>query len=125
MMFITSITSIIYLLTILTQPNGFFSEPTLPTFIGYLVLVCILSIVGHIVIAVTSKDANAKRDERESTIFDKAENYASRMFIVGVIVSLLGYLIFTNGALLFYLVLGSLMLSQLFEYIFQVYMLRN
>lgn len=100
--------------------------PHIPSLFAYTLLLAVIAIVGHIFIAsFSAKDANAKVDEREQKIFERAGYWSSQLLGGGVIVSLLLYLFFNNGDLLFYTVLGSLILAQLINYAVQIYSYRT
>jgi uncharacterized membrane protein (DUF485 family) len=105
---------------------GTLAPPLLPVVVVYTVILTIIAAISHIVIAIFApKEANASLDERERRIFDRAAHLSGYVFGSGVILSLGVYLITYNGNLLFYSVFGSLMLSQLFEYVFQIALYRG
>ncbi len=102
------------------------AAPTRPSLVVYTLILIVIAIVGHIVIAsLAPKDANAPTDERERRIFDRAAHWSSYVLGFGVIVSLIGYLFNYDGHLLFYGVFASLMLSQLTEYLLQIWFYRS
>jgi hypothetical protein len=110
----------------MSSAMGSLAPPNLPVLAFYTVLLTILAIIGHVAIAIFApKDANAPTDERERRIFDRAAHWSGYTFGAGVILSLGLYLIFHDGNLLFYGVFGSLMLSQLAEYVFQIVLYRS
>lgn len=85
-----------------------------------------LSIVGHVAIAALApKDANARPDERERQIFNRAGHYSSYVIASGIVMSLGLYFYSHDGDLLFYTVFGSLMIGQITEYAFQIFLYRN
>lgn len=105
---------------------GQLAFPHLPMVIAYTVVLCLISVIGHIVIAILSpKEANASHDEREQKIIFKASHLSS--YVTGTcIVSSLGLFLFHHdGDLLFYCVFGSLMVSQLSEYLLQIFLSRT
>lgn len=110
----------------LSSEMGQLGPPLMPLLIIYTILLVALSVVGHIVIAIMSpKEANAKPDERDRLINHKAGHFSGYFFGGGVLLSLFGYLFFYDGNLLFYSVFASLMISQIAEYIFQIYYYRT
>ena len=101
----------------MSSAAGELVQPLLPVLVVYTAILIVLAIIGHVVIAIFSpKEANAPLDERERQIFDRAGNISGYVFGFGVIVALGLYLLSHSGDLLFYLVFGSLMISQLAEY---------
>lgn len=101
--------------------SGQLLSPTMPLVIAYTISLVVITVVGHVVIAILSpKDANAAPDERERQIFNRAGNYSSYLFATGVVISLGWYLWTQDGHLLFYTVFASLMIGQLMEYILQI-----
>lgn len=110
----------------MSSAAGSLAPPNIPVLAVYTVLLAVLAIIGHIVIAMfTPKEANAPADERERRIFERAGHWSGYFFGMGVILSLGLYLIFYDGNLLFYGVFGSLMLSQLVEYLIQIALYRS
>ncbi len=110
----------------MSQEVGHLAAPNLPVVVIYTVILTLIAIVGHVVIAVlTPKQANATPDEREREIVFRASHLSGYVFGVGVILSLGLYLFIHDGNLLFYSVFASLILSQLFEYLFQIFLNRN
>lgn len=115
-----------YSVVIISKEIGELVPPIMPSLIAYTVILVIISVVGHIVLALLSpKEANNSTDEREKIIFARAGSAAS--FVMGFcVVTSLGIYLFTyNGHLLFYTVFGSLILSQLFEYVAQIFYFRS
>lgn len=94
--------------------------------VGFVVTMIVVSIIAHILLAITStRDANRKKDERERYIELWSVAKAEFVFAFGVISSL-GYYIFHNdGNLLFYMVLVSLIVSQILEYLLQIIAFRR
>ena len=109
-----------------SQETGHLAAPVLPVVVIYTAILTLIAILGHIIIAVlTPKDANAAPDERERVINFRASHFSGYVFGVGVIVSLGLYLFIHDGNLLFYSVFGSLIISQLSEYLFQIFLSRT
>lgn len=110
----------------MSSAAGSLASPNIPVLAVYTVLLTILALSGHFVMAILApKEANAPTDERERRIFERAGHWSAYVFGAGVIVSLGLYLIFYDGNLLFYGVFGSLMLSQLAEYLIQIVLYRS
>ena len=101
------------------------ARPTIPVVICYTVALVIVAVIGHVATAVfVPKEANAAVDERERKIFDRAAHLSRHVFGIGVVMSLALYLTLYDGNMLFYMVLGSLMIGQIAEYACQLYFYR-
>lgn len=106
--------------------SGRLAQPMLPLVIVYTVCLVVLSVIGHIVIAIMApKEANAPADEREQLIISRAGHYSSYLLGVGVVLSLGSYLFLRDGDALFYAVFASLMASQIAEYVLQIIFYRT
>lgn len=104
---------------------GQLAPPILPILIIYTIILVVLSIIGHIAIAIMSpKDANTPLDEREKTIFHRAGHYSAFLLGAGVLLSLGYYLLFRNGDVLFYGVFASLVIAQMAEYAIRIFLYR-
>lgn len=102
------------------------AAPTIPSLVVYTLILIVIAITGHVVIAsLAPNDANAPADERERRIFDRAAHWSSYVLGFGVVASLVAYLLNYDGHLLFYGVFASLMLSQLSEYLLQIWFYRS
>lgn len=102
------------------------TAPPIGIFIAYVFLAVIGSIVVAVALAVTSpKEANAPADERERPALDRAGNISGVVLGVGAITSLLYYLAQGDGNLLFHLIMGSVIVSQISEYVLQIILLRR
>jgi hypothetical protein len=100
--------------------------PPVGIFIAYVALVVIGSVVAQVgLVASAPTEANAPADERERPLLQRAGNWSGVVLGVGAVVSLLHYLQHGNGNLLFHMVLGSLIVSQIAEYVFQIALLRR
>lgn len=107
------------------QLDGWIS-PVIPGLVQLTFIMVIVAIIGHIIIAsLSSKEAEAKLDERERQIFNRAGRLSG--FILGfvVILSLGNYLISEDGSLLFYSVFAGLIVSQLAEYVIRIFLYRT
>lgn len=84
------------------------------------------AIVGHTLIAAFNpEEANEASDERDKRVVEKAGHISGMVFGFLTITSLLAFVVFQVGSLLFYAVLGSLIIAQTFEYGLQIYFYRN
>jgi len=112
--------------TSLSAELGRLAPPNLPTVVVYTVILTVLAVVGHIVAAITApKEASAPLDERERRITDRAGHLSSYFLGAGVLLALTVYLFSYDGNVLFYGVFASLMLSQLAEYVLQIFFYRS
>lgn len=101
-----------------------------PPFVGpvfvYVMILVILSVIGLTIAAmIAPKTANEPTDERERTIVSRAGSLSGALFGFSVVGGLGGYLFTGDGDLLFYIVFGSLMASQLAEYLLQIWYYRR
>lgn len=93
------------------------APPVLPIVAVYIVIIVVLSIAGHIMIAITKpSEADDTMDERDKLIAARAGNAAGVALGVGILASLGNYLISYDGNLLFHAVFLSLMVAQITEY---------
>lgn len=85
--------------------------------IGFVVLIVIIAIIGHIIVAVTDPEtANQRMDERDWSVAHRAGHWSGVVFGVLTITALLAYLVLRDGDLLFHMIFASMILSQMFEY---------
>ena len=95
-------------------------------FVPFTILVIILSIVAQTTLAImTPKEANAPADERERPLIDRAGNWSGVVLGAGAVTSLLYFLLYQEGPILFHMIMGSLILSQIAEYAFQIILIRR
>ncbi len=100
--------------------------PPVGIFIAYVVLVVIATVAAQVGLAIASpKEADAPADERERPVLQRAGNWSGMVLGLGAVTALLHYLQHGNGDLLFHTVLGSLIVSQIAEYVFQIVLLRR
>jgi hypothetical protein len=100
--------------------------PPVGIFIAYTVLIVIGSVVAQVALAVSSpREANAPADERERPLLQRAGNWSGIVLGFGAVTSLLYFLVHADGNLLFHMVLGSLIVSQVAEYALQITLLRR
>lgn len=94
--------------------------------IVFTIILISAAIVGHTLIAVLNpEETDEASDERDKRVIEKAGHISGMVFGFLSITSLLGYVIFQVGSLLFYGVLGSLIIAQTLEYSLQIYFYRN
>ncbi|MEA3064673.1 MAG: hypothetical protein QOJ27_1119 [Sphingomonadales bacterium] len=100
--------------------------PPVGIFIAYVILVVIASVAAQVGLALSApKEANAPADERERPLLQRAGNWSGIVLGAGTATALLYYLQHGNGDLLFHMVMGSLIVSQIAEYGFQIALLRR
>jgi hypothetical protein len=118
----------LYFYEVLSQSvglNGMIS-PVIPGLIKLSFMLVIVSIIGYMIIAAISpKEAEAKLDEREKLIFNRAGSLSGFILGFAVILSLGSYLISEDGALLFYTVFAGLIVSQLTGYMIRIFLYRT
>ena len=102
------------------------AAPPVAIFIPFTLLVIFASIVAQTTLAIlTPKDANAPADERERPLLDRAGHWSGLVLGVGAVTSLLRFFYYEDGVMLFHMVMGSLILSQIAEYAFQITLIRR
>ena len=100
--------------------------PPVGIFVGYVVVVVIASVAAQVGLALSApKEANAPADERERPLLQRAGNWSGLVLGAGAVTALLYFLQHGDGNLLFHTVLGSLIVSQIAEYVFQIVLLRR
>jgi hypothetical protein len=105
---------------------GWAPPPSIKLIFVYVGLVIIGSIVGMTSIAVvTPKEANAPADERDRIISDKAGNWAGYVLALPALAGALVFWVIQDGNILFHAVIAGLMLSQIAEYAFQIWLYRR
>ena len=108
-----------YFRTVAAMSEGLeqLAPPVLPLVIVYIVVIVVLSIIGHILIAVSRpSEADDMMDERDKLVAARAGNIAGLVLGIGLISALGGYLINYDGNQLFHAAFGALMVSQIAEY---------
>lgn len=110
----------------LSQHVGETAPPVFPFVIAYVILVTIASIITMSIIASSSgKDADAPPDEREKVIIDKAGHWSGYVLAIGIFGGLFHYWAHSDGNMLFHIAFASLMVSQIAEYILQIFLYRR
>ncbi|RUO48043.1 hypothetical protein [Pseudidiomarina donghaiensis] len=98
----------------------------LPVFIKLTVTLIILSVIGQIVLAIANrKQAEQKADEREKVFIRRGQAVAGGVLAFGVVASLIHFLFLSDGNLLFYSCLLSLVVAQVVEYAVQIVSFRR
>lgn len=94
--------------------------------IPYTILVVVASVAAQAALAVWSpREANAPADERERPLLDRAGNWSGWVLGAGVVGALWHFMFHRDGVLMFHLLMGALILSQVAEYAFQIFLLRR
>lgn len=102
------------------------APPLIGLVIAYVVLVVISSVIVMTVLAGSAaREANAPADEREKIIADKAGNWSGYVLALPALGALWHYSVSMDGNMLFHLIFLSLMLSQISEYVFQIFLYRR
>lgn len=102
------------------------APPLIGLVVAYVVLVVIASIILMSTLAVSAgKEADQPADEREKIIADKAGNWSGYVLAVPALGALSHYSVSMDGNMLFHLIFLSLMLSQISEYVFQIFLCRR
>ena len=94
--------------------------------VPFTMLVIVGSVILQIILAIASpKQAGAAADEREALIMARAGHLAGAVLAVGILVALGLYMLGQGGAMLFHVVLLSLIGAQVLEYGLQIIFLRR
>lgn len=124
---VMALTGLYYLHLVVSASPGVGSamRPT-GVLIAFALLVIIASVVTQVMLALSSpKEANAPADERERPVLDRAGRIAGVVLGSGVVTSLLLFLYRGDGNLLFHMIMGSLIVAQIAEYMLQIVLLRR
>jgi energy-converting hydrogenase Eha subunit A len=92
--------------------------PYVPLFIGAVVLMVMVLIVGHIVAAVVQRPDDG--DERDRLISWRAESNSSWVVALGVLAAITGLVLSVENVWIAHLLLLSLVLSELTRYLLQL-----
>lgn len=110
----------------LSNAAGQVIPPIAPMTIAYIILIVIAAIIGHAVIAlIAPTEANAPMDEREKRIEHRAGNWSGMILCVGAIAGLIHFSVNADGNLLFHIIVGSLLVAQISEYVSQIWFYRR
>ncbi|GAA0272895.1 hypothetical protein GCM10009127_11640 [Alteraurantiacibacter aestuarii] len=98
----------------------------LVAFVPFVAAVIIGSIVVQVVLAIYSpRDAQRPADERERAAIAVSGNWSGIVLGVGVVCGILDYLWWGQGNRLFFFAIGSLIVAQVAEYVFQIILFRR
>ncbi|MGZ2413097.1 hypothetical protein ACUXST_002546 [Sphingomonas sp. F9_3S_D5_B_2] len=102
------------------------TAPPLAIVIPFTVLVVVASVAAQATMAILRPgDAAAAADERERPLLDRAGNWSGFVLGVGAVTSALFFAYHQDGRLFFHMIMGSLIISQISEYGFQISLLRR
>jgi len=94
--------------------------------IALVIIVVVGSIVAQIVLTLSSlKEASAPADERERLVQQRAGHWSGLVLATGAVSSLGHFMVYSDGNMLFHLVMASLIVAQVAEYAFQIVLLRR
>ena len=94
--------------------------------IALVIFVVIGSIIAQVVLALTSlREASAPADERERQVTQRAGHWSGLVLATCAVAALGHFLVHGDGRMLFHLVMGSLIVSQIAEYAIQIVLLRR
>lgn len=109
-----------------SQALGQTAPPIIGFVIAYVVVVAIVSAIAMGALALTSpREADTPADEREKIITDRAAHWAGYVLVMPMLGALWHYSVSLDGHMLFHHIFLSLMLGQISEYIFQIYLFRR
>lgn len=102
------------------------APPVLGLIIGLTVLLIIGAVIGHVFIALTSPtEAGEPEDERDRMVTRAAGNIAGYVLGFGVFMGLWHYVAEGDGNMLFHILVGSLIASQVSEYALSIWYYRK
>ena len=106
--------------------GGDVPKPSFKLAAVYIGIVVIGIIISQSSIAATSgEEADLPADEREVAAIQKAGNWSGILLAFGVVAGVLHFYEYDDGRLMFHIIVGSLMLSQILEYAFQIWFFRR
>lgn len=110
----------------LSAELGRTAPPVIGFVIAYVIVIAIVSAILMASLAILSpRDADAPADERERIITDRAAHWSGYVLLVPLLGALWHYSVNQDGNMLFHLAFLSLMIGQISEYIFQIYLFRR
>lgn len=110
----------------LSEVLGRTAPPIIGIVIAYVIFIVIASVIVMSVLAgAAGKEADAPADEREKIIADKAGHWSGYVLAIPALGALWHYSVNLDGNMLFHLIFLSLMLSQISEYAFQIFLFRR
>lgn len=102
------------------------APPIMPLVIAYVVFIIIASVIVMPIVAASSgREADEPADEREQIILAKAGNWSGYALGFAAVAGLFHYAWTQDGNLLFHIIFAGLMLSQIAEYGFQIWLYRR
>ena len=100
-----------------SEALGETAPPFLPVVVVYVIVIIVLSIFGHVLVALSKpSEAGGMMDERDRIIAGRAGSFSGLLLGLGVLAGLGVYMFRYDGNLLFHTVFGALMAAQLGEY---------
>lgn len=120
------LTGLVYLRLVLLIPADAPAIAHLGPLIPYVIAVIIASIaVQAALAALAPKEAARPADERERIAIDRAGHWSGFVLGVAVVGGALNFLFFGNGNWLFLWVIGGMIVAQIAEYAFQIWLFRR
>jgi hypothetical protein len=120
------LTGLAYLRMVLWIPADAPAIAHLVPLIPYVVAVIIASIAVQVALSVLApRDAARPADERERIAIDRAGNWSGYVLGFAVVSGALNYLVNGNGNGLFLWAIGGMIVAQIAEYAFQIYLFRR
>ena len=119
-------TGVWYLFLALSIPAEAPALAQLGAVLPYVLAVIVGSIVIQVPLAILNRrDAERPADERERMAIDRAGLWSGSVLAVGVVSGAIDYLAYGEGNRLFHFVIGSMIVSQIAEYLFQIVLFRR
>lgn len=124
---VMGVTGLYYLYLLLGAGRALGAAPPAEVSAAYVVFVVVGSVVAQIGLAVLSRpsEVEAPADEREAPLLHKAGARSGVVLATGLVCALGMFLWKRDGDMLFHLVLGSLIVAQIAEFLMQAVMLRR
>jgi hypothetical protein len=113
----------LYFGTALPQSSADVSSHDVKKFVGALILMVIIQIIGHVAMAI--RDRRFQTDERDGLIELKGRRNGHYVLAVGVAISLVAALATRGNFLFTHLLLAFWILSQLIDYVSQIVLHRR
>ncbi len=121
-----TITGAVYVMMVRNASQALGTTAPAAVAIGFVMLVVIASIIVQLLLAVMSpKEAVAPADEREALVTQRAGHWSGFVLAAGAVSALGHFLVRGDGNMLFHLVMGSLIVSQIAEYALQILLTRR
>lgn len=110
----------------MSDAMGEIAPPVLPLVVAYIIAIVVLSIIGHVLIAITKpSEADDTMDERDRIIASRAGSFSGVLLGIGVLTGLGGYLFNYDGNQLFHIAFGAMMIASLGEYASKIWHYRR